>query len=200
MPRDVRLPVSLSPCLPVSLSPCLPVSLSPCLPVTEHPWHLPVHKPYAAVFFLARGRIASLLSITFGQPTVAATVGLVVAARTAAGSQGDLGSGRFDGLAPLCNAPTMQTRAKAPNSHNDDRRAQVEKAGFIANALRPADLSAGRNVCLIRSLDKHTRAYSVTVTLVITSGAPITAPFAPLPNLIWSTTSMPSVTCPTTVY
>src|SRR6056297_3590719 len=45
----------------------------------------------------------------------------------------------------------------------------------------------------------HAR-YSVTVTDCITSGWPMTAPLLPRPRLIASTTSMPSVTLPTTVY
>lgn len=40
----------------------------------------------------------------------------------------------------------------------------------------------------------------VTVTLVITSGLPTTEPLAPVPSLMASTTSMPAVTSPTTVY
>src|SRR6056297_472161 len=45
----------------------------------------------------------------------------------------------------------------------------------------------------------HAR-YSITVTSCITSGWPTTAPLLPRPRLIASTTSMPSVTLPTTVY
>ena len=44
------------------------------------------------------------------------------------------------------------------------------------------------------------RGYSETVTVFIISGVPTTDPFGPAPRLIASTTSIPSVTRPTTVY
>ena len=43
-------------------------------------------------------------------------------------------------------------------------------------------------------------AYSVTATETMRSASPATAPFGPCPRVMASTTSMPSVTSPTTVY
>ena len=47
---------------------------------------------------------------------------------------------------------------------------------------------------------RMTLRYGVTVTVSIRSGSPNTVPFGPSPRLMASITSIPSVTCPITVY
>src|SRR5690606_36749623 len=90
-------------------------------------------------------------------------------------------------------------QARRPNRSRDAALRAIKTKRVRSNPAhqdqatvdRPA-APKGRRVCLLPQ--------SVTMTEVITSGLPDTAPERPSLRLILSTTSMPSVTTPTTVY